>query len=592
MDELVYFGATVKALGDGKVGGYLIRYSTENDPDLTTDYFDAQTSIHAPDVLPVLYQHGMDTKIGKRVIGKAKTGKDDVGLWVEGQLDMRDEYERAVYAMAEAGKLGWSSGALSHLVEREQVGKSWHIKSWFVGEASLTPTPAEPRNGVMPLKSLIPTAEAWTEPGEDKNSTVLKTMENKAMDDKEKQALLDEVKDTVKTAFAGALAENEKTIEAKAAEIADKKVAEFKATLPEVKAGYQIESIEDESDRAAKGNPFKNAGEFFAAIKNAAFYPSDMDKRLNPFKAALGANEAVPSQGGFLVPETVAGGLYEVMHPTGSLISLVQKDPVEGNSMTINAVDETSRVAGSRVGGIRGYWVEEAGTITASKPKFRQINLKLKKVAALAYATDEQLEDVRFMSSWLSRTVPQELRFLAEDAIFNGDGIGKPLGIVNSPALVSVTRTNASQVLYADILNMYSRRWAGANDYVWLVNQDVMPQLDQLIHNGTGSIPPRFVDYDAQGIMRMKGRPVIEVEYAATLGTAGDIVLFSPSSYQMIEKASGIQAAASIHVAFTSADQAFRFIYRCDGAPLWYSALTPFKGTNTQSPMVALSASS
>ena len=60
----------------------------------------------------------------------------------------------------------------------------------------------------------------------------------------------------------------------------------------------------------------------------------------------------------------------------------------------------------------------------------------------------------------------------------------------------------------------------------------------------------------------------------------------------MIDKASGIQSAASIHVAFTTAEQAFRFIYRVDGEPLWNSALTPFKGSNTQSPMVALSASS
>ena len=127
---------------------------------------------------------------------------------------------------------------------------------------------------------------------------------------------------------------------------------------------------------------------------------------------------------------------------------------------------------------------------------------------------------------------------------------------------------------------------------MWLVHQDVMPQLDQLILNGTGSIPPRFVDYDAQGIMRMKGKPVIEVEYAATLGTAGDIMLVAFEQYGGITKSSGIQSASSIHVAFTTGEQAFRFTYRVDGAPLWKSALTPFHGTNTVSPCVVLSASS
>lgn len=404
------------------------------------------------------------------------------------------------------------------------------------------------------------------------------------MDEKEVQAI-------VEKAVAGAVTQTAEAVKLANAELIEKKLDAFKASLPEIKAGYHVEVVEDESDKAAKENPFKTAGEFFAAVKNAAMYPSEQDKRLNPFKAT-GLNEAVPSQGGFLIPETVAAGLYERMYKVGQILPLVQRDPVEGNNMTINAVDETSRVNGSRHGGITTYWLEEAGSITASKPKFRQINLKLKKVGALVYATDEQLEDVRFMSSWLQRVVPDELRFAAEDAIINGDGTGKPLGVLNSAALVSVTRQDASNVLYQDVINMWARRWAGVQDYVWLVNQDVMPELDTLIHNGTGSIPPRFVTYDEQGVMRMKGRPVIEVEYAQTLGTAGDIVLWSPSSYQLIDKASGIQSAASIHVAFTTAEQAFRFLYRVDGAPLWNSALTPKNGSNTQSTMVALSASS
>ena len=404
----------------------------------------------------------------------------------------------------------------------------------------------------------------------------------------------EEIKTAVEEAMKGAMKDiAEATAEQATKAIEDKvqsKLDEFKAALPEVKAGYHVEVVEDEADKALKENPFKSVGEFYMAIKDTTAY-GQLDKRLLPLKAT-GLNEAIGSDGGFLVPEQFADGVYENMHKVGQVLPLVQRDPVTGNNMTINAVDETSRVSGSRFGGLTSYWLEEAGTITASKPKFRQINLKTKKVAALVYATDEMLEDSNYLGSFMSRAVPEELRFQTEDAIVEGDGVGKPLGILSSPALVSVTRTNASTVIYADVINMWSRRFTGFSDYVWLVNQDVMPQLDQLIHNGTGSIPPRFVDYDAQGIMRMKGRPVLEVEYAQTLGTLGDIFLWSPSSYQLIDKASGVQSAASIHVAFTTAEQAFRFIYRVDGAPLWNSALTPLHGTNTVSPMVALSTSS
>lgn len=589
MDELIYFGTEVKALGDGRVGGYLVRFTNPKEPDLTGDFFSKSSDLGVDDGnrLPVYYQHGYDGVLKNRKIGKATAKFDDAGLWLEAQLEMRDEYERMVYDLAERGKLGWSSGAAGHLVEREQVGKAWHIKSWPIAEASLTPTPAEPRNSVMPLKSLLTPAEALTEPEEGKPNVREgeKPVENKTMDEKDIQAIVD-------NAVKAALTASQESVETKAAQIADQKVAEFKATLPEVKAGYHLEVVEDEADKAAKGNPFKTAGEFFAAVKNAAMYPSDMDKRLHPFKAT-GLNEAVPSEGGFLVPQTVAAELYERMYNVGRILPLVERDPVAGNNMTINAVDETSRVNGSRFGGITSYWLEEAGTITASKPKFHQIALKTKKVGALVYATDEQLEDVGFMTSWLSRVVPEELRFRTEDAIIEGDGVGKPLGVLNSPARVAVTRLDASEVNYNDIINMWSRRWVGASDYVWLVHQDVTPQLDLLIHSSAvGSIPANFISYDAQGVMRMKGRPVMEVEYAQTLGTEGDILLWSPSSYQLIDKASGIQSAASIHVAFTTAEQAFRFLYRVDGQPLWYSALTPLHGTNTVSPMVTLGASS
>jgi HK97 family phage major capsid protein len=278
------------------------------------------------------------------------------------------------------------------------------------------------------------------------------------------------------------------------------------------------------------------------------------------------------------------------MYTDGAILSRVSQDPTQGNDMTYNAVDETSRVDGSRWGGIRAYWVAEAAAPTSSKGKFRQVNLKLKDVAALCYATNDMLQDASALGSWLGRTVPGELRFAAEDAIFEGNGAGKPLGIMNSPALVSVTRTDANKVQYADVLNMWARRYAALNDYVWLVNQDIMPQLLQL---GTTYqlvyLPPGGLSASPYG--SLLGRPVIEVEYAATLGTTGDIMLASLSQYQTITKG-GIQAESSIHVAFTTFDTAFRFMYRLDGAPLWHSALTPFKGSNTQSPFVVLTTAS
>jgi hypothetical protein len=156
-ETLIAFGGAVKALGDGKVGGYLVRFTTENEPDLQGEYFTKDTDFGEAEGAPVYYQHGMDAKLGKRRIGRAKHKIDDLGIWAEAQLNLRDEYEKFIYAMAEKGKMGWSSGTANHLVERQVSAKATWIKSWPLGlDDTLTPVPAEPRNGAVPLKSWQP----------------------------------------------------------------------------------------------------------------------------------------------------------------------------------------------------------------------------------------------------------------------------------------------------------------------------------------------------------------------------------------------------------------------------------------------------
>jgi phage head maturation protease len=162
-DALVHYGGEVKALGGGRVSGYLVVFGTAEQPDLSMqrDYFTKATDldIEDGDRKSVYYAHGLDPQLKTKRIGSATVKTDDVGVWIEAQLSLRDEYEKAVYGLVEAGKMGWSSGAPSHLVTRKAVeaksGESVHeILSWNLSEASLTPTPAEPRADAFALKSL------------------------------------------------------------------------------------------------------------------------------------------------------------------------------------------------------------------------------------------------------------------------------------------------------------------------------------------------------------------------------------------------------------------------------------------------------
>jgi HK97 family phage major capsid protein len=598
-EVLITFGSEVKALEGGKVAGYLVRYSNPDEPDLTGDYFVPETDFGDFKSSPVLYQHGLDQTIKRRKIGDGQLSQDDVGVWIEAQLNLRDEYEKAIYQMAKDNKLGWSSGTAGHLVERDRTGK---ILAWPLGlDASLTPTPAEPRNHAVTLKSLITTEadeRSGAEPisGTDKGDvTAAKTAKEIDMELNEFKTLLE---DNNKSLVA--------TIEEKAAAAAVKAVEEKFDSLPEVKAAMngKAQVTLDEADR-----PFKSVAEQMLAQKNAA--NGRIDPRLKRIqklsqdwmagneeqKALLGSNETIPSQGEFLLEPTISAEFLAPLHEEGPISKLAKRMPVGPNSVGgwINGADETSRVLGSRWGGVRGYWLAEGDAMTASQPKFKRINWELHQLAVLQYATDYMLKDAQLMDSVIRTSSLEELNFMVNDAFYRGTGAGQPKGLgraVSNPALIAdVVRTNATNIDHDDILRMKVRMSPKAfARMVWLANPDTMGELDSLTFTSgsTGILSP-YVRYDVNGVMSLAGRPVIFNEFSPTLGQVGDLLLWDPEDYLYWEGA-GVEGASSIHVQFLTNQTVFRFIYRVDGTPASYSALTPAQGTVTTSPYVALAA--
>ena len=117
-------------------------------------------------------------------------------------------------------------------------------------------------------------------------------------------------------------------------------------------------------------------------------------------RAPSGASTLVDSDGGYLLQPDIAAGIWEMSLEEGSFA----KD-CDGTELSTNAqqfkmyqVDETSRADGSRYGGVRAYWVNEADPTTASRPKMKIFQCQLDKIMALGYATSEMLEDANAMS--------------------------------------------------------------------------------------------------------------------------------------------------------------------------------------------------
>jgi HK97 family phage major capsid protein len=373
----------------------------------------------------------------------------------------------------------------------------------------------------------------------------------------------------------------------------------------------------DETDKKAAATQW-TLGEFCAAVAHedhrvrpyqsadqAGFY--DVGKALGPqrtgtitaakaAKAITGMSEAVPADGGFLVGTAVSNTIMGRVYEGSQIISRVTMTPIGAgfNGMTFLANAETARTAGNRWGGVRYYWAAEGAEKTPSAPTFRRISLELNKIIGLVYATDELLQDAVALESYIMDILPQELRVGVQNAFYAGTGAGQPLGILNAPCLVTQAAEAgqaANTIVSQNVINMWSRRWVGSRDYVWMINQDVTPQLIQMnLGVGAGGaltyMPPGGLSGLPYGTLF--GRPVIEIEQALTLGTVGDIALCAWSEYQAIEKAGGMQAASSIHVRFIFDEQVFRFVLRVDGTPKWNLPLTPMNSLITQGPFVVL----
>lgn len=368
----------------------------------------------------------------------------------------------------------------------------------------------------------------------------------------------------------------------------------------------------DESERETRERPenqgrqpdpekekrFGSFGEFLTAVREAGTPAGRVDPRLST-RAATGSNESVPSDGGFLVQKDFTSEILQKMYETGAILRRVRKIPLGAgsNGLKMNAVKENSRADGSRWGGIRAYWTDEAGLKTGSKPEFRQLELNLNKLTGLWYVTDELLEDAVALEAVGRQAFSDELTFKTEDAVFNGTGAGQPLGILNSGAVVSVaieatqTIANSAGFLAINAAKMLARMPARSRaNAAWFINQELEPYLTLMTIGGSGGATPVYLpqgNVSTSGFASLLGRPVIPVEYAAAVGTPGDIVLADMSEYLVIDKGAP-KADVSIHVRFIYDETTFRFVYRVDGQPTWNSPLTPYKGTATQSPYVTL----
>ena len=313
--------------------------------------------------------------------------------------------------------------------------------------------------------------------------------------------------------------------------------------------------------------------------------------------------EGTDSAGGFLVfPQYDADIKFvaleqSIVRPNGATAI-----PMKTDTLLIPRINETSH-ASTVYGGFVAYWTGEGGTIQEANPVWGDCQLTAHKLSFFTRASNELLADNAVgLEAFLRPRVAEALAWFEDIAFINGAGGGQPLGLLNAPCLVSVTRKNTARVLLQDIYAIYGRILPASRDkFVWFLNHEVLNDLltstfepfpmvyaSTPAYSATPAFQKSIVDPVAKTIL---GRPYFLTEKMGALGDAGDIGAFD-LSYYLIGERQPLTIDASTHVYFTTDYTAWRFKERIDGQPWLASALTPYKGTATLSPFVSLTAAS
>ena len=366
------------------------------------------------------------------------------------------------------------------------------------------------------------------------------------------------------------------------------------------KAAQAIVTGGDARNDDTRKHGFKTFHEFVKAVREGSSGPGHqpkVDERLLVKAPTTYASEGAGGDGGFLIPPDFRDDLVRAVFDEPDILARTNQISTNRNSVQM-IVDETTPWG---TGGVRVYWLAEAAQKTQSKPSLTKTTVELDKIAGLVPVTDELMEDAPMIETLVRDRLGEQLAFNASLAIVQGSGVGQPLGILNSPALVSVAKEGsqaADTIVGLNVVKMWSRLYAQwRRNAVWLSNQDIEPQLRLLMKvgkldtgaNDTGwGIGPLFYE-DNNGNPTLMGRPVIYTQATETLGDKGDLILADLSQYMTLKKAAGaIKYDVSIHLWFDYDVTAIRAVMRIGGQP-WLSApIAARDGAATYSAFVTL----
>ena len=378
--------------------------------------------------------------------------------------------------------------------------------------------------------------------------------------------------------------------------VADQLTADIK-TIEKTLAERKLPSEQD-----PRTDGYKNWAEFVNEV--IVFTETRSYEGLNRLKAihekqhgtkVAGPVASSDSTGGTLIPTAFIN--QPLIQQIGSSGLWGRCTPLPMSSLRVDIpVFETGSQAGlTFYGGVAFYKPAEAGLITESTFLSQSIQVSLHELCGATSPTGTMMKFSPISIDMLMKTMfSNGLAYILDRDVIAGTGANEPLGILNSPAKVTVDATSgqgSGTVIWENVRDMKARMpWSSRINAVWVVIPEALSQLEGMyIPAGLGGIP---VFSPASGVSGQQydtlyNRPIIESESCETLGTEGDIILFDPTMYLAAYGTSGEIWDTTNALYFLYDRQTIRLIFYRGGMCWWSAPRTPENGS-TKSPIITL----
>lgn len=280
-------------------------------------------------------------------------------------------------------------------------------------------------------------------------------------------------------------------------------------------------------------------------------------------KVLVGDDTGSAGRGDYLVPTETMSELLRVMGEQQQFANRTRRIPMARPTVIFPRLVQTDVTNTRPLFSFAAVTkIAEAATKPEREPTFDQLSISAVKYAAYVEASDELLVDsIIDLPPVLTDLLTSAISYEYDRDTMRGSGTGEPLGVLNSPAMLTIPREDPSSVTIGDLFNLEAH-FFGTNG-IWLFHQSAIPKIYALQSN---NIVAWTNDLTAAVPGTLLGRAMVRTVKLPSLGNVGDFNLVDPSFY-LTGEIQGITVANSIHYRFRNDVTAWRAVYRAAGTP-------------------------